>query len=246
MGDAGRLTEVFANLLNNAIDAMPEGGVLTITTRTEGRTVVITVKDTGVGMPETVRRRIFEPFFSTKGEGGSGLGLAMAYSIVKRHGGDIRVESEPGRGTIFTLAFPMANVPSTPRAAPARPESRRRARVLVVDDDPQVLATLAELLQSLGHDVKAISNGPAALEAFAPGRFDTVLTNLGMAGMNGWEVAERVRAVDRAVPVFFVTGWGLREEDNVRLAALNIHRCLFKPIRPEELDAAIQSAFPSA
>jgi PAS domain S-box-containing protein len=245
-GRPAALTEALTNLILNAIDAMPEGGVLTIATRPDGPSVVITVKDTGIGMPETVRRRIFEPFFSTKGEGGSGLGLAMAYSIVKRHGGDIRVESEVGRGATFTLAFPAANTSvASASVAPTR-QKRRSARVLVVDDDPQVLATLAELLQSLGHEVRAISSGPAALEVFAPGRFDTVLTNLGMAGMNGWEVAERVRAMDRTVPLFFVTGWGLREEDNARLAALNIQRCLFKPIRPEELDAAIQSAFPSA
>jgi PAS domain S-box-containing protein len=246
-GRPAALTELMTNLMLNAIDAMPEGGTLSMATREGGdSTVVITVADTGIGMPEAVRRRIFEPFFSTKGEGGSGLGLAMAYSIVKRHGGDIRVESEPGRGTTFTLTFPTAREATPPSAAPAETQARRQARVLVVDDDSQVLATLAELLRSLGHTVTAVQSGAAALNAYAPGRFDAVLTNVGMAGMNGWEVAERLRAIDRSVPLLFITGWGLREEDQARLNALKVHRCLFKPVRPADLDAALQAAFRAA
>jgi CheY-like chemotaxis protein len=114
--------------------------------------------------------------------------------------------------------------------------------VLVVDDDRQVLGTLTELLQSLGYTVTPAASGAAALEAHAPGRFDVVLTNLGMAGMNGWEVAGRLRAVDPSVAILFITGWGLRDEDQTRLDGLKIHRCLFKPVRPAELDAAIQDA----
>jgi CheY-like chemotaxis protein len=226
---------------------MPAGGTLSVTTReAPADSVVVTVGDTGVGMSETVRRRIFEPFFSTKGEAGSGLGLAMAYSIVKRHGGEIRVESEPGRGATFTISFPAARE----AAGPARPSDasrpRRPVRVLAVDDDPQVLATLVELLQSLGHTVTGARNGAAALQLYAPGRFDVVLTNVGMAIMNGWEFTERVRAIDTTVAILFITGWGLREEDRARLAALKVGRCLFKPVRPADLDAAIQAVVPSA
>ncbi len=242
-GRPAALTEVMTNLFLNAIDAMPEGGVLSVGTR-RGTTndAVVVVRDTGVGMPPSVRRRIFEPFFSTKGEGGSGLGLAMAYSIVKRHGGEIRVESESGRGTTFTLTFPGAAQISGPSGAPDRTAPRRIARVLVIDDDPQVLATLSEILRSLGHRVTAAPSGPAALAGYARDRFDVVLTNVGMAGMNGWEFAERLRAVDRQVALLFITGWGLREEDNPRLSALKVQRCLFKPIPPPDLDAAIQAA----
>jgi len=242
-GRPAALTEVMTNLILNAIDAMPEGGTLSIATREEPPgTVVITVTDTGVGMSEAVRRRAFEPFFSTKGEAGSGLGLAMAFSIVKRHRGEIRVESEPGRGATFTLMFPVAGDRVDARPPEASPGPRRQARVLLVDDDGQVLGTLAEMLRALGHAVTAVASGPAALAAYAPGRFDAVITNVGMAGMNGWEVAERLRAVDREVPLFFITGWGLREEDHARLAALGVRLCLFKPVRPEDIDAAIQGA----
>ncbi len=242
-GRPAALTELMTNLILNALDAMPDGGTLTLATRPGRRGVVtITVTDTGVGMPEAVRQRIFEPFFSTKGEAGSGLGLSMAYSIVRHHAGEIDVESEPGRGTTFTLRFPAAGEPVA-TGAPANPTAARRpARVLVVDDDAKVLATLSELLRSVGHTVTAAPDGAAALKAYAPGRFDVVLTNLGMAGMNGWEVAERLRAVDRSVAILIITGWGLREEDRTRLAALGIRRCLFKPVRAGELDAAIQDA----
>ncbi len=247
-GRQAALTEVMTNLFLNAIDAMPNGGRLTVITAPgPGGAAVVTVADTGVGMPEAVRRRIFEPFFSTKGEGGSGLGLAMAYSIVKRHGGEIHVQSEPGRGTTFTLTFPAATPASA--ASPPPPEAsgpRRTARVLVVDDDPQVLGALADLLRSLGHQVTAVGTGREALAAHAPGRFDVVLTNVGMAGMNGWQLAERLRRTDPRVALLFITGWGLREEDQARLTTLAVQRCLFKPVRPAELDAAIQAALTSA
>jgi two-component system cell cycle sensor histidine kinase/response regulator CckA len=242
-GRPAALSEVLTNLILNAMDAMPEGGTLTIATRhAPGREVRVTVADTGVGMPETVRQRIFEPFYSTKGEGGSGLGLSMAYSIVRRHGGEIHVDSEPGAGTTFTLTFPIAPESAGP-GAPARSDAGRRpARVLVVDDNPQVLSTLSEMMRAAGHTVTPTPSAPAALRDYASGRFDVVVTNIGMAEMNGWEFAERLRAVDPRVPMLFITGWGLREEDHARLAGLGVRRCLFKPVRPDELDAAVQDA----
>jgi len=244
-GRSAALTEVMTNLVLNAMDAMPEGGTLSIATKDVADAVVVVVTDTGIGMPEQVRRRVFEPFFSTKGESGSGLGLSMAYSIIRRHGGEIRVESEPGRGATFTLTVPTAREEPAPPPAPSTPPRRRAARVLLVDDEPQVLSALAELLQAAGHEVSAAASGAAALKIYAPGRYDVVLTNVGMAGMNGWEVAERVRAVDAKVPVVFITGWGLREEERARLSALRVQRCLFKPVRPDELDAAVQAAVAS-
>ena len=242
-GRPAALTELMTNLILNALDAMPDGGTLTITTRGEPRQqITLTVADTGIGMPEPVRRRIFEPFFSTKGEGGSGLGLSMVYSIVRRHGGEIRVESEPGRGATFTLTFPVASEPVGAEPESALPRARRPARVLLVDDDPKVLGTLTEILRSVGHTVTAAASGAAGVAAYGPGRFDVVLSNLGMAGMNGWELAERLRRVDSDVVILFITGWGLRDEEHGRLKMLKIRKCLFKPVRPGELDSAIQDA----
>src|SRR5262249_26676819 len=244
-GRSAALTEVMTNLILNAMDAMTDGGTLTITTKDVADTVLITVTDTGVGMPEHVRRRVFEPFFSTKGESGSGLGLSMAYSIIRRHGGEIRVDSEPNRGATFTLVVPCASDTPAAPAATSETTPRRSARVLLIDDEPQVLSALTELLQAAGHEVSAAAGGAAALKIYTPGRYDIVMTNVGMAGMNGWEVAERVRAVDARVPVVFITGWGLREEERARLSALRVQRCLFKPVRPDELDAAVQAAVAS-
>jgi len=240
-GRSAALSEVLTNLILNAMDAMPEGGTLRIATHSErGRQVRVTVTDTGTGMPETVRQRIFEPFYSTKGEGGSGLGLSMAYSIVRRHGGEIEVDSEPGRGTTFTLIFPVSHEMAATEAPEGAPRERRTARVLVVDDNGQVLSTLTEMMRSAGHTVTATQSAPSALRDYQPGRFDVVITNIGMAEMNGWEFAERLRARDARVPLLFITGWGLREEDHARLAGLGVRRCLFKPVRPDELDGVIQ------
>jgi PAS domain S-box-containing protein len=237
------LTEALTNLILNAMDAMPDGGTLTLATQdTPGRDVSVTVADTGIGMSESVRQRIFEPFFSTKGDAGSGLGLSMAYSIVRRHGGEIRVDTAPGAGTTFTLIFPVGPESLVP-AIPAQPTgTRRHARILVVDDDSQVLSSITEMLRGVGHTVSPSSTGRAAIDDYQPGRFDIVITNIGMAGMNGWEVAERLRAIDTRVPLLFITGWGLREEDHARLGALGVKRCLFKPLGPTDLDAAVQEA----
>jgi DNA-binding response OmpR family regulator len=114
-----------------------------------------------------------------------------------------------------------------------------------VDDEPNVRDTLAELLASTGHTVTPVAGGHAALVEFEPGRFDAVISNLGMAGMNGWELAERLRALDESITILFVTGWGLREEEMSRMESLRVSRCLFKPVRPEELDAALRTALPA-
>jgi CheY-like chemotaxis protein len=232
------------NLILNAIDAMPDGGTVTIETRQAGRErVVATVSDTGIGMPDAVQQRVFEPFFTTKGERGSGLGLSVSHSIIKRHGGEITVHSEPGRGTTFTLVLPVATWATDIAPAPAHPRSRRRnARLLVVDDEPQVLGILSEMLQRVGHTVTTAASGLEALELFAPGRYDVVLTDLGMGGMNGWQLVDRLRQVDRDVGMIFVTGWGLHERDLERLRELGVGHCLLKPARASELDAAVQEA----
>ncbi len=245
-GRPARLTELLTNLFLNALDAMPDGGTLTIATQKERDDVTIMVKDTGIGMSEQVRKRVFEPFFSTKGELGSGLGLSMAYSIARRHDGDLSVESEPGRGATFTLRLPITGERTETGVPLSAPLVRRQARVLVVDDEPKVLSALCEMLKSAGHTVTPAPSGAAGLAAYAPGRFDMVLSNLGMAGMNGWQLVERLRAADRAVPILFITGWGLRQEDKSRLAVLGVRRCLYKPVQPGELDAAIQETLATA
>ncbi len=243
LGRPAALSEVLTNLILNAIDAMPDGGSLKIATRAEDHEWVrLEVTDTGTGMPDEVRRRIFEPFFTTKGEAGTGLGLAVCYSIIKRHGGDIRVETQVGHGASFMVRLPVTSA-AAPEPPPAVDEERRRqGRILLVDNEPQVLAVLCEMLVEAGHAVTPAVGGADAVSAFAPGKFDLVLSNLGMPGTNGWEVAERVRAADPTVPVVFVTGWGLTEADRERCRRLGIQHCVFKPVTPAELRRSVQNA----
>jgi len=241
LGRPAALSEVMTNLILNAIDAMPDGGSLRIATRAEGSEwVVVNVADTGIGMPDEVRRRIFEPFFTTKGEVGTGLGLSVSYSIIKRHGGEIRVDSEVGRGTSFTVRLPVGAATEPEPPPPAGQERERQGRILLVDNEPQVLAVLCEMLVEAGHAVTPVIGGADAVATFSPGKFDLVLSNLGMPGLNGWEVAKHVRAQDPNVPVVFVTGWGLTEEDRERCRSLGIQHCIFKPVKPSELHRAIQ------
>jgi CheY-like chemotaxis protein len=121
----------------------------------------------------------------------------------------------------------------------------RKGRILLVDNDPQVMTILGEMLSDAGHHVLPVASGAEAARVFVPGGFDLVITNIGMPGMNGWEVAERVRARDAKVPLIFVTGWGLQEEDQARCRGLGVMELLFKPVRPPDLHRTVQRALAS-
>ncbi len=243
MGRPSELNEVITNLILNAIDAMPQGGTLGIYTRPEGdEHVILTVADTGVGMPEHVRKRIFDPFFTTKGEVGTGLGLSVSYSIIQRHGGEMRAESQPGRGTTFTIVLPVGTAEKSPEPADSEVLGTRRGRILLVDNELPVMTVLGEMLAEVGHHVLPVGSGAEAVRVFVPGGFDLVMTNLGMTGLTGWDVAERVRASDPHVSVIFITGWGLQAEDRERCRKLGVLNVLFKPVRPNELHQAVQEA----
>jgi PAS domain S-box-containing protein len=243
MGRPAELNEVVTNLILNAIDAMPRGGTLRLSTRRQSeRLVVFTVTDTGMGMTDEVRRRIFDPFFTTKGEEGTGLGLPVSYSIVKRHGGDIRVESRAGVGTTFTVSLPVGTDGGAESPGSVDSTADRKGRILLVDNDPQVMTILGEMLRDVGHHVVPVSNGPDALRVFTRGGFDLVMTNIGMVGMNGWELAERLRTRDADVPLVFITGWGMHEQDQARCRGLGVSSLLFKPVRPAELHTTVQAA----
>jgi signal transduction histidine kinase len=207
-GDPAELRETFLNLLFNALDAMPEGGSLTFSTRVDHDRVVCTVEDSGVGMSEEVRQRCFEPFFTTKAEQGTGLGLSIAYGIVTRHGGDIEAWSRPGEGGRFTVRLPIGG--EVPPRAPERPLPRpsRRARILVVEDEAAVREMLVDVLTGQGHDVVTCKDGRSALSQVEGSPFDLALVDLSMPGLSGWEVAKGLRAAQPQVPIALVTGWG--------------------------------------
>jgi CheY-like chemotaxis protein len=164
-------------------------------------------------MSAEIRERLYEPFFSTKGDGGSGLGLAIVFGIVERHGGTISVDSTPGRGTTFRLTFPAAARAEGTHTLAPDPDVPRQLRILVVDDEPALVTMLARLLTSDGHDVAVATSGEEALTVLASTPIDVVISDLGMgAGMNGWELAAAVRTLPDRPHFILTTGWGAEIE----------------------------------
>ncbi|HEY0367236.1 MAG TPA: response regulator [Pyrinomonadaceae bacterium] len=224
MGDDSELREVLVNMVFNAIDAMPEGGTLSLTTRAAGDSVIIKVVDTGVGMYPEVRSKIFDPFFTTKGNAGLGLGLAVSFGIIRRHGGNIEVESQYGKGTEFRMTLPVAKMgeksatqveqvetvasPVPHASVPVPSPERPRTRMLVVDDEEFVRDLIGEILEGEHCDVYLAQSGSQALSAFKEMKFDAVFTDVGMPGMSGWELAREIRRIDASIPIAVITGWG--------------------------------------
>ena len=254
LGLESEIREALINLIFNAVDAMPEGGWITVATRTtvgrrppsvaEALAVQIEVTDTGVGMDEETRRRCLEPFFTTKGERGTGLGLAMVYGVVQRHGAEIEVDSEPGRGTTVRLVFPAPavrlDVPAPVAEAVPRPA---RLRVLLVDDDPLLLKSMRDVLEGDGHVVTAANGGQAGIHLFRNSERDgkpygVVITDLGMPYVDGRQVAKAVKTMAPATPVILLTGWGQRLVDDADVP-LHVNRVLNKPPKLPDLRRAL-------
>jgi len=240
LGAEGEIREALTNLIFNAVDAMPDGGVLAIRTRHAGGHVVLEVGDSGVGMDEATLKRCLDPFFTTKGERGTGLGLATVYGMVERHSAQIVVDSEPGRGTTVRISFPAAvaagDAPQPPSAAGPLP----RMRLLIVDDDPTVLSSLRAILLRDGHDVTAADGGQAGIDAFraslegAPA-FNAVFSDLGMPYVDGRRVAETIKTLSPSTPIILLTGWGQRLIPDSGELPVNVDYVLSKPPRLREL-----------
>jgi signal transduction histidine kinase/CheY-like chemotaxis protein len=214
MGDASELREVLVNLVFNAVDAMPEGGRLSLSAEEVDGLIEIAVTDTGVGMSADVRSRAFDPFFTTKGMAGMGLGLAVCYGIIQRHEGTVVVKSELGEGTVFRIRLPIAetklatNAPAEMPASLTLVKKSDSPRILVVDDEEYVRELLADVLRSEGYQVTLAENGNEALRLFEQHNFEAVFTDVGMPGMSGWELARAIREQDSTVPLAVITGWG--------------------------------------
>jgi signal transduction histidine kinase/CheY-like chemotaxis protein len=240
--DPAGLREVFTNLILNAVDAMPTGGRLALATGAREAGIEVVVSDTGVGMSETVRERIFDPFFTTKGPQGTGLGLAMAYGIVSRHGATIAVESAEGVGSTFRLSFPLTvDLTPTQSSPPDLPVAVPPLRCLVVDDEESVGSVLGDVLEMDGHEVAVVTDGAAAIERFRAERFDVVFTDLAMPGLSGWQVIRAVKAIAPDVPVFLVSGFAVELSAEERRAH-GVEAVLAKPLKIAELRAAVGQA----
>jgi signal transduction histidine kinase/FixJ family two-component response regulator len=245
-GIESEIREAFTNLVLNAVDAMPRGGKITLRTRLLEQMnggkyptqIAVEVSDTGTGMDEETRKRCLEPFFSTKGKRGTGLGLAMVYGVIKRHEGTIDIQTEPGKGTTFRLSLPVrANLckePEEERTTPADP-----LRILCIDDEPLLRELIKEILERDGHSVEVSDSGQSGLDEFRValerGRpFDVVITDLGMPYLDGRQVAKTIKQESPSTPVIMLTGWGafMKEDGN---APEQVDGIISKPPRSREL-----------
>jgi CheY-like chemotaxis protein len=212
-GTTSGLHDALVNLIFNAVAAMPDGGAITIETQRAAAGVELICRDTGIGMNEETRRRVFEPFFTTRRDVGSGLGLSMADAAVTAWGGRISVESAPRAGTTFTILLPLwTGSQSQPGGAPPTSGPSRPARLLLVEDDEATSRVVSHLLSGQ-HQVDVVADGPAALAQLVPGRYDAALIDLGLPGMPGDRVRQEIAQVDAAVVGVLITGWVLEAGD---------------------------------
>jgi CheY-like chemotaxis protein len=239
------------NLIFNAVDAMPDGGTLTVRTRSFGETVQLEVTDSGVGMDEETRRRCLEPFFTTKGERGTGLGLAMVYGMVRRHSAELEIDSTLHQGTTMRITFPAALTETAiARQVMASQTAPRPLAILIVDDDPLVLESLRATLQSDGHTVTAADGGQAGINSFIDAhrrreRFDVVITDLGMPHIDGRNVAAAIKLESPETPVILLTGWGQRLVDDGDIP-VHVDHVLNKPPKLRDLRAALSHVIPKS
>jgi CheY-like chemotaxis protein/anti-sigma regulatory factor (Ser/Thr protein kinase) len=259
MGSEVEIRDALTNLIFNAVDAMPEGGTLTVRTRQLGgtgreanalpRRVCIEVTDTGIGMDEETRRRCLEPFYTTKGERGTGLGLAMVYGMIQRHSADLEIESTVRVGTTVRLIFAVAEpvAPATEQPAPSALPSR--LRILLIDDDPMLIKSLRDVLQEDGHEVSVADGGQKGIDTFSAALkrgtpFAVVITDLGMPYVDGRKVAAAIKATSSRTPVIMLTGWGKRllAENDI---PPHVDRVLSKPPRMVEVRATLAELVPS-
>ncbi len=254
MGAEVEIRDALTNLIFNAVDAMPDGGTLTLRTSTGPRPsrtgeaqapyVQVEVCDSGIGMSEETRRRCLEPFYTTKGERGTGLGLAMVYGMVQRHSAELEIDSELGKGTTLRLIFPVSEVvQDATHQVSASQGPLRRLSILLVDDDPLILKSLRDILEADGHRVKAADGGQNGIDAFAAALqggapFDVVITDLGMPYVDGRKVAAAIEAAAPETPLILLTGWGKRllSEDDI---PPHVDRVLSKPPKIHDIRTAL-------
>ncbi len=238
MGNPTELRQVLINLIFNAVEAMPKGGTLSISTWRENDHACIAVQDTGIGMTSEVKRRIFDPFFTTKGEQGTGLGLSICYGIVTRHKGTIELESEVGKGTTFVVKLPIAKGVVEPMSELAQLPPMR---ILVIDDDETVAAALAEVLRQAGHKVDVSTSGISGLQLFKPNAYEVVIVDWLMPNMDGLSVAKAIREIAPIQPIVLTTAW--QSQLDAEAVSGVVDAVIPKPWTPKSLWEALQQAF---
>jgi signal transduction histidine kinase len=243
-GISAELREVFMNLLINGLDAMPGGGQFVFRVSHDAESVIIAAEDTGCGMSDETRRRVLEPFFTTKGTRGTGLGLAVSWGIVKRHGGTIEIESTLGLGSVFMIRLPISTGESAPEAGEASSRPVRSGRILVIDDEEGVRCVLRDMLTPCGHTVLEAASGEAGLALLDNEAVDVILTDISMPGMSGWGVAAACQRRFPHIPLGFVTGWGDRL-DPQETARSGVRFIVSKPFAPADVQGHVADVLAS-
>jgi len=244
-GDHSQLEQVVMNLLMNARDAMPEGGQITVRTRSEEAFVILEVEDTGPGIPEDMRDRVFEPYFTTRTIGtqkGAGLGLATVYGIIESHGGRIEIGGGAQKGAVIRVALPATNrtLSSVARAREDPELERGSGLVLIVEDEPVVRRAAKSVLEALGYETLEAANGLEALELFAENHQKTsaVLLDMSMPGLDGREAFLALRDIDASVPVLLTTGYTLNEKVQ-EILDLGVNEFIQKPYGLTDISEAL-------
>jgi signal transduction histidine kinase/CheY-like chemotaxis protein len=255
--DPSDLREALINLIFNAVDALPQGGTITLSTRSTGQVapgknppsdpqIQIEVRDNGIGMDEKTRQHCLEPFFSTKAKrGGTGLGLAMVYGVMRRHDGAIDIESVPNHGTCVRLTFPIREeaLPAVAPASPSQGGQNRSLRILCIDDESQMQELLKHCLTTLEHQVTTASGGKQGVEMFRAAAlqkqpYQMVITDLGMPDIDGHQVAKTIKAESPRTPIVMMTGWGTMMKEDGETAP-EVDAVVGKPPRIQELNSLI-------
>ena len=240
-GSAPDLREALTNMIFNAVEAMPDGGALSVKTYDEGDNVCVSISDTGAGIASDTQDSIFEPFFTTKSVRHAGLGLSVAYGIIKRHNGKIHVDSVTGKGAAFIIKLTAFREATQEQESTVMAVEAGKANVLVIDDQEDIRDLLTNILARFNHNVVAVADGMAGVEAYQSGNYDIVLTDLGMPEMSGWEVADRIKTIDPEVEVAVITGWGV-ELDEDELKRKNVDSVISKPFSVRQILEIVSTA----
>ena len=236
LGNASELREVIINIIINAIDVMPQGGKITIKTKKDKDQACIMVTDTGPGMSEEVKRKIFDPYFTTKGPQSGGLGMSVCHGIITRHEGKIEIHSEEKKGTTVTikLPIPQAEKEKVEGKKAVIPEEIKKATILVIDDEESVRNVLENILTGEEHRVISSSSAEEGIELFKKEKVDMVFTDLGMPEIPGWQLARLIKEIEPGTPVAMITGWGTQiTEEEIKKSSVDFF--IGKPFQAKEL-----------
>ncbi len=245
-GQENEIFEVLVNLIRNAAEALPQGGDIEVKACREADEVVITIRDSGTGIAEEDLTKAFQPFWSSKGVGiGKGMGLAVTHGLVKRHGGSISVESKLGVGTTFTIRLPLAHEPVKKTEEPAIRPAEGHLIILVIDDDVNIASLLERICSKEGHTVYRALSGQEGLEIFNEEAVGLVISDLGMPGMNGWDVGKAIRSIcqEKGVskpPFILLTGYGGQELEREKITESGVDAVVAKPIDRATVLATVQ------